>query len=90
MNLLLSGSREGQAPAGREQRQGAFMQEEKKTLGSCIGLISCYSNQSLDFQVPRLWQSSFFFFMFFSFLLIGTRESETAAHRIRKGIIGQW
>lgn len=62
MNLLLSGSSEGQATAGREERQGVgglvFMQEKKKTLDDYISLISCSSNQSLDFQVPGLWQSS--------------------------------
>lgn len=65
------------------------MQEKKKTLDGYISLISCYSNQSLDLQVPGLWQS-FFFFLSVFFSLIGTRECETAAHRKRKGIIGQW
>lgn len=63
-----------------------FMQEKKKTLDGYISLMSCYSNQSLDFQVPRLWQSSFL--LFFG-SLIGNGESETAAHRKRKGIIEQ-
>ncbi len=71
MNLLLSGSRKGQATAGGKERRGEerqgvrgllFTQEKKKTLDGYISLISCYSNQSLDFQVPGLWQSSFFFF----------------------------
>ena len=96
MNLLLSGS-------GGRWRGGAggwgFHAGEKKTLDGYRSLISCYSNQSLDFQVPRLWQSSssFSFFFFkcvfflfcFWFFLMGNRESETAAHRKRKGMIGQ-
>lgn len=98
MNLLLSGS-------GGRWRGGAggwgFHAGEKKTLDGYISLISCYSNQSLDFQVPRLWQSSssfsFFFFssvcfscfVFVFCFLMGNWESETAAHRKRKGMIGQ-
>lgn len=71
MNLLLSGS-------GGRWRGGAggwgFHAGEKKTLDGYISLISCYSNQSLDFQVPRLWQSSssfsFFFFQVCVFLVL--------------------
>lgn len=53
MNLLLSGGQEGQATAGREETQGVealvFHTEKKKTLDGYMSLISCYSNQSLDF-----------------------------------------
>lgn len=58
MNLLLSGSGDCQATAGREERQSVvgfcfvffYAGEKKKTLDGYINLISCYSNQSLDFQ----------------------------------------
>ena len=79
MNLLLSGDREGPATAGRAERQGVgwgfgfHAGEKNETLGGYISLISCYSNQSLDFQVPGLWQSSFFVCVFSPFS-IGNRE----------------
>lgn len=77
MNLPLSGSEEGEATAGIERRE---MQEKKKALHSNRGLLSCFSNQSLLFRVPGMWQSSFFMFFFF-FPLIGSGVSETTVHR---------
>jgi len=72
----------GKAELQQVERGVGYMQKEKKTLDG-DSLISCYSNQSLDFQDC----GNHLFCVFFFFFSIWVRRLHIGK---RKGIIGQW